>query len=97
MRGDPPRLLGTGSAIGGHPESLQFGRDASVVYASVTRPTTGLLEIIAIRMADGVPRVLVREDSTHRFGGTGFATDGKRLYFTFADWTSSIKVMELTW
>jgi len=39
---------------------------------------------------------LLAEDAEHLFGREDFTTDGQRLFFTLAAWTSTVWVLDLT-
>lgn len=55
----------------------------------------GRSTIYVVQAAGGKPRPLLSDEPGARFGRWLFATDGKTLYYTRANWDSDVSVLEL--
>ena len=60
-----------------------------------TRSANGRYSFWVVSVTGGTPRLLFRDDATHRVGRWDFDTDGKRLFFTLASDESDLWVAEL--
>jgi hypothetical protein len=62
----------------------------------MTRRDYGRYSIYSVPTAGGTPRLVLRDDPTHRISRWDFATDGRRLFFTLAADESDVYMMELS-
>jgi Tol biopolymer transport system component len=94
QEGGASRVIANQRQLGGVAEAVTWGGDAATIYVSALQPTR-LYRFWAIPVAGGTPRLILAEDAAHRLGRWGFATDGKRVFFTLAAWESDVWVMDL--
>jgi Tol biopolymer transport system component len=73
---------------------LAWGKDANVLFFG-TQEATARRNFYRISLNGGKPRLLFRDDPDHRIGRADFATDGRRLFVTFAADESDVFAMEL--
>ena len=69
-------------------------RPGSLLYVFAIHED-GSGSILAVALNGGIPRPVLTDDRTARFGRWNFATDGTRLFFTRAAWESDVWVMDL--
>ncbi len=95
--GDPRILAGretmTADPAGGFPE---WSSDAQTVYYKMT-DSDGTSSLLAVPVAGGTPRLLVRfDDPSKPSSRVEFTTDGEHFYFTISRRESDIWLMELS-
>jgi Tol biopolymer transport system component len=73
---------------------VAFGRDPSTVFV-MTRADDRRFSIYTVPVLGGTPRLVLRDDPTHRISRWDFATDGRRLFVTLAADESDVYLMEL--
>ncbi len=94
LDGGQPRILADSRALGGAPMSVRYaGTNSETLYVSVASSSN--TSIYAIPVKGGAPRLVLRDQPDARFGRWEFTTDGKRMFFTRADWEADVWVMEL--
>ena len=74
---------------------VAFGSDPSTAFV-MTQRDDRRYGIYSVPIAGGTPRLLVRDDPTHRISRWDFASDGRRLFFTLAADESDVYLMELS-
>jgi Tol biopolymer transport system component/DNA-binding SARP family transcriptional activator len=84
-----------GSSFGNDGPAMAWGADPSIVYYRMANPRPPT-EFWSISVAGGPPHLALRfGDSTHVIRRGGFATNGKRIYFTVAGDEASAFLVEL--
>jgi serine/threonine-protein kinase len=73
---------------------VTWGPDAGTLYYCTQSPS-GRAAFWSVSVNGGTPRLLFRDDDTHRISRADFATDGKRLFLNFAADESDVYVVEL--
>jgi serine/threonine-protein kinase len=94
--GTPRPLLTTEnwSPADGSVSYAVWAPDSRTIYFRTFNPTESVDTFWAIPAAGGYPKALVRFTNL-AFADPSFATDGKRFYFTVADYRGDLKVMDV--
>jgi Tol biopolymer transport system component len=92
--GGPARIVVAPSSADGGVLWTAWSRDPNVLYYS-TSSRSGRTAFWSVPVTGGTPRLLFRDDETHRISRFDFATDGKRLFLNFAADESDVYVVEL--
>jgi Periplasmic component of the Tol biopolymer transport system len=94
INGGAPRTLATQQSLGMALLSLDWPGGGPTLYVSGRRPN-GRMSIYAVPGDGGQPRDILDDSPNARFGRWDFATDGKRLFYSRANWEADVWVMEL--
>jgi Tol biopolymer transport system component len=89
-----PRIVATPTPQDGGVYSVAWGPDPRLLFYCTQSPS-GRTAFWSVNLNGGTPRLLFRDDATHRISRADFATDGKRLVLNFAVDESDVFVVEL--